>query len=319
MAATDDSADGFRRYKELQQGGRTVGMVAFPNTLLIRAERDYLVDPGLIMQGGPVFGALADLGVEPARDQGRDPHPPALRPRRGPRRLAAAPRLRPPAGDRGAVRADRLRRAGDGRPRDPRRRRGRDRAGRALAPNAGPLRRPDLAAGRHRRRPDRDRLRLRRARSPSTSTRWTCPRTSARSARSCWSSGGGSASWTPPSSSPATTRRSGFGRRRIARTLPPSDRMRGRDYGYTRGGRVRPARLDEGENGDVSGIDCRPGAIRRRAARAERREGPTDRRRDAPLRRRARDRRAPRSSTSRARRESAAGCSTTTSGPRSGS
>ena len=65
VAAVDDSAEGFRRYKELQEGGRTVGMVAFPNTLLVRAERDYLVDPGLIMQGGPVFGALADLGVEP--------------------------------------------------------------------------------------------------------------------------------------------------------------------------------------------------------------------------------------------------------------
>jgi len=65
VTAVDDSADGFRRYKELQQGGRTAGMVAFPNTLLVRAERDYLVDPGLIMQGGPVFGALAELGVEP--------------------------------------------------------------------------------------------------------------------------------------------------------------------------------------------------------------------------------------------------------------
>jgi glyoxylase-like metal-dependent hydrolase (beta-lactamase superfamily II) len=64
VAAVDDSADGFRRYKSLQRGGRTAGMVAFPNTLLIRAERDYLVDPGLIMQGGPVFGALAELGVE---------------------------------------------------------------------------------------------------------------------------------------------------------------------------------------------------------------------------------------------------------------
>jgi N-acyl homoserine lactone hydrolase len=65
VTAAGDSADGFRRYKELQEGGRNAGMVAFPNTLLIRAERDYLVDPGLIMQGGPVFGALADLGVEP--------------------------------------------------------------------------------------------------------------------------------------------------------------------------------------------------------------------------------------------------------------
>jgi N-acyl homoserine lactone hydrolase len=65
VSAIDDSADGFRRYKELQAGGRTAGMVAFPNTLVVRGERDYLVDPGLIMQGGPVFGALAELGVEP--------------------------------------------------------------------------------------------------------------------------------------------------------------------------------------------------------------------------------------------------------------
>jgi glyoxylase-like metal-dependent hydrolase (beta-lactamase superfamily II) len=65
VAASDDSADGFRRYKALQEGGRTAGMVAFPNTLLIRGERDYLVDPGLIMQGGPVIGALQELGVEP--------------------------------------------------------------------------------------------------------------------------------------------------------------------------------------------------------------------------------------------------------------
>ena len=65
VAATDDSADGFRRYKELQHRGRTSGMVAFPNTLLVRAERDYLVDPGLIMQGAPVIGAMEELGVEP--------------------------------------------------------------------------------------------------------------------------------------------------------------------------------------------------------------------------------------------------------------
>jgi N-acyl homoserine lactone hydrolase len=63
--AIDDSADGFRRYKELQAGGRTAGMVAFPNTVLIRASEDYLVDPGLIMQGAPLFGALAELEVDP--------------------------------------------------------------------------------------------------------------------------------------------------------------------------------------------------------------------------------------------------------------
>jgi glyoxylase-like metal-dependent hydrolase (beta-lactamase superfamily II) len=65
VAAIADSADGFRRYKELQGEGRPTGMVAFPNTLLVRGERDYLVDPGLIMQGGPVFGALGALGVDP--------------------------------------------------------------------------------------------------------------------------------------------------------------------------------------------------------------------------------------------------------------
>jgi len=61
----ESSADGFRRYKELQGEGRPVGMVAFPNTCLIRADRDYLVDPGLIMQGAPAFGALSALGVDP--------------------------------------------------------------------------------------------------------------------------------------------------------------------------------------------------------------------------------------------------------------
>src|SRR4249919_1783677 len=65
VAVAEDSAEGFRRYKELQQGGRTAGMVAFPNTLLVRAQRDYLVDPGLIMQGAPVIGAMEELGVEP--------------------------------------------------------------------------------------------------------------------------------------------------------------------------------------------------------------------------------------------------------------
>jgi len=58
------SAEGFERYKQLQAEGRAVGMVAMPNTLLVRGERDYLVDPGLIMQGAPLFAALGSLGVE---------------------------------------------------------------------------------------------------------------------------------------------------------------------------------------------------------------------------------------------------------------
>src|ERR671922_2272226 len=67
VESLESSADGFRRYKELQAEGKPTGMVAFPNTCLIRAERDYLVDPGLVMQGGPVFGALQALGVEAHR------------------------------------------------------------------------------------------------------------------------------------------------------------------------------------------------------------------------------------------------------------
>jgi glyoxylase-like metal-dependent hydrolase (beta-lactamase superfamily II) len=61
----ESSADGFRRYKALQAEGKSAGMVAFPNTVLIRGERDYLVDPGLIMQGNALIGAMQELGVEP--------------------------------------------------------------------------------------------------------------------------------------------------------------------------------------------------------------------------------------------------------------
>jgi N-acyl homoserine lactone hydrolase len=64
-ASIGSSAEGFRRYKALQEGGRVAGMVAFPNTLLIRGEDDYLVDPGLIMQGAPVIAAMQALGVQP--------------------------------------------------------------------------------------------------------------------------------------------------------------------------------------------------------------------------------------------------------------
>jgi glyoxylase-like metal-dependent hydrolase (beta-lactamase superfamily II) len=62
--AISSSAEGFERYKQLQAEGRAVGMVAFPNTLLVRGERDYLVDPGVIMQGAPLFAALGELGVD---------------------------------------------------------------------------------------------------------------------------------------------------------------------------------------------------------------------------------------------------------------
>ena len=65
VAAISSSAEGFRRYKELQAEGRSVGMVVIPNTTLIRAGRDYLVDPGLVMQGSALIGALAAHRIEP--------------------------------------------------------------------------------------------------------------------------------------------------------------------------------------------------------------------------------------------------------------
>lgn len=60
-----NSGEGFRRYKQLQAEGRNAAMVAMPNTLLVRGERDYLVDPGLILQGGALIGALREHGTEP--------------------------------------------------------------------------------------------------------------------------------------------------------------------------------------------------------------------------------------------------------------
>lgn len=59
----DSSAEGFRRFKELGDDERPRGMIALPNSVLVRGERSYLVDPGLIMQGAPVHGALELLGV----------------------------------------------------------------------------------------------------------------------------------------------------------------------------------------------------------------------------------------------------------------
>ena len=59
------SAEGFLVYKRLQREGRVAGMIAIPNCCLIRAGSDYIVDPGVIMQGAPVTGALRKRGIEP--------------------------------------------------------------------------------------------------------------------------------------------------------------------------------------------------------------------------------------------------------------
>jgi glyoxylase-like metal-dependent hydrolase (beta-lactamase superfamily II) len=59
------SAEGFKVYKRLQSEGRVAGMIAIPNACLIRASEDYVVDPGIVMQGAPYSSALRARGVEP--------------------------------------------------------------------------------------------------------------------------------------------------------------------------------------------------------------------------------------------------------------
>jgi glyoxylase-like metal-dependent hydrolase (beta-lactamase superfamily II) len=58
------SAEGFKAYKRLQSEGKVAGMVAIPNSCVIRASEDYVVDPGVVMQGAPYSSALAARGIE---------------------------------------------------------------------------------------------------------------------------------------------------------------------------------------------------------------------------------------------------------------
>ena len=64
-APASTSEEGFRSYKRLQKEGKVAGMIAFPNCCLIRAGKDYVVDPGLVMQGAPVSSSLRARGIEP--------------------------------------------------------------------------------------------------------------------------------------------------------------------------------------------------------------------------------------------------------------
>lgn len=61
----EDSPSGFNRYKELQREDRSVAMLAIPNSCLIRASRNYIVDPGVAMQGAPYTLGIQNLGVDP--------------------------------------------------------------------------------------------------------------------------------------------------------------------------------------------------------------------------------------------------------------
>ena len=161
--ALDSSADGFRRYKEMQAEGKAAGMIAFPNTLLIRmGERDYLVDPGLIMQGGALLGALDELGVDPNSikdvilthmhyDHSQAMAAWPMRKTYVHKTEMEAPYSQIVSGSMENAQVEEL----DGEE-------GEIEPGPALDPHARPQRRPDHPAGRHRRRPGRDRLRLRR-------------------------------------------------------------------------------------------------------------------------------------------------------------
>jgi glyoxylase-like metal-dependent hydrolase (beta-lactamase superfamily II) len=64
-APASTSEEGFHSYKKLQREGKVAGMIAIPNCCLIRAGEDYVVDPGVMMQGAPVTGSLRKRGIEP--------------------------------------------------------------------------------------------------------------------------------------------------------------------------------------------------------------------------------------------------------------
>jgi len=60
-----DSPAGFARYKEIQLDGEAAAMLVIPNAALIQAEKNYVVDPGIPMQGAPYSSAVGNLGVDP--------------------------------------------------------------------------------------------------------------------------------------------------------------------------------------------------------------------------------------------------------------
>lgn len=60
------SAEAFRLYRDLKQRRAVVGMLTFPNAILLRGPRTMVVDPGLSLQNQPLLGALAARGLGPA-------------------------------------------------------------------------------------------------------------------------------------------------------------------------------------------------------------------------------------------------------------
>ena len=60
------SPEAFVEYRRLRDEQPVVGMTTFPNTVLLRGERTFVVDPGLPLQNEPVVRALAVHGLTPA-------------------------------------------------------------------------------------------------------------------------------------------------------------------------------------------------------------------------------------------------------------
>ena len=137
-------------------------MIAIPNCCLIRAGENYVVDPGVIMQGAPVTGALRKRGIEPHDTKvilthTHFDHVQALieftqRETYVHEIELEAPYTAIEQNKLDMVRIEKL--TGE---------EGEIEPGLRWIRTPGPLERPDLAAGRHRRRPGRDRLGLRRA------------------------------------------------------------------------------------------------------------------------------------------------------------
>jgi glyoxylase-like metal-dependent hydrolase (beta-lactamase superfamily II) len=57
--------DRFIRYQEIKSKHPVHGMIAWPNTVLLRGPLTVIVDPGVVMQGPPLLLGLERLGVDP--------------------------------------------------------------------------------------------------------------------------------------------------------------------------------------------------------------------------------------------------------------
>ena len=143
------SAEGFLSYKKLQKEGRVAGMIALPNCCLIRAGEKYVVDPGVMMQGAPVTGALRKRDIEPHTTKvilthTHFDHVQALIEFGQRETYVHEIELEAPYT---AIEQNKLDMV---RTRQTERQGGRDRTRRALDSHPGPLERPDLTADRHR-------------------------------------------------------------------------------------------------------------------------------------------------------------------------